>query len=294
MKASVVLKRVFSNKTKRVSRSKSGDAASFLFLFIVSLFSMIPLVLSISNSLKPINELFIYPPRIFPISPTFDNYTTLFSLLSTTWVPFTRYLFNTVFVTFTTTFLHVIFSSMAAYPLAKHKFKGKAFLNELIMLSLMFVSAVTDVANYITVSLLGWLDSYFAMIVPSIAYTMGLFLLKNFMTTIPDSLIEAAKIDGASEMTILWRIIMPVSKPAWLTLVIVMIQNLWGQANTTYIYSEKYKTLPAALSIVTSGGLIRMGAAQAVGVIMLVVPATIFIFNQTKIVETMASSGLKE
>ena len=255
---------------------------------------MIPLVLSISNSLKPINELFIYPPRIFPISPTFDNYTTLFSLLSTTWVPFTRYLFNTVFVTFTTTFLHVIFSSMAAYPLAKHKFKGKAFLNELIMLSLMFVSAVTDVANYITVSLLGWLDSYFAMIVPSIAYTMGLFLLKNFMTTIPDSLIEAAKIDGASEMTILWRIIMPVSKPAWLTLVIVMIQNLWGQANTTYIYSEKYKTLPAALSMVTSGGLIRMGAAQAVGVIMLVVPATIFIFNQTKIVETMASSGLKE
>ena len=138
------------------------------------------------------------------------------------------------------------------------------------------------------------INTYAAMILPNVYYTLGLFLLRNYMTTIPTTLVEAAKIDGCSEMRVLWRIIMPMAKPAWLTLIILMIQNMWGQANNIYVYAEKYKTLPAALSQITTGGLVRIGAGQAVGVIMLIVPATVFIINQKKMVETMASSGIKE
>lgn len=288
------IRRLFSNRTKKVNRSKSGNVAIYLFIGIIAAYSIIPLILLVSNSLKPISELYIYPPKWFPINPTLDNFKVLFSLMSSTWIPFSRYIFNTLFVTVATTVLHIIIAALAAYPLAKHTFRGRKIINTLIMYSLMFVPAVTDVVNYMTISLFGMINTYAAMILPHVYYTLGLFMLRNYMTTIPTTLIEAAKIDGCSEMRVLWRIIMPMAKPAWLTLVILMIQNMWGQANNIYVYAEKYKTLPAALSQITSGGLVRIGAGQAVGVIMLIVPATVFIINQKKMVETMASSGIKE
>lgn len=288
------IRRLFSNRTKKINRSKSGNVMIFLFIGVIAAYSIIPLFLLISNSLKPISELYIYPPKWVPMAPTFDNYKVLFSLMSSTWIPFSRYIFNTLYVTVATTVLHILIVSLAAYPLAKHKFRGQKVINTLIMYSLMFVPAVTDVVNYMTISSLGLINSYAAMIIPNVYYTLGLFLLRNYMTTIPTTLVEAAKIDGCSEMRVLWGIIMPMAKPAWLTLVILMIQNMWGQANNIYVYAEKYKTLPAALSQITTGGLIRIGAGQAVGVIMLIVPATVFIINQKKMVETMASSGIKE
>jgi len=292
MKNSV--KRLFSNRTKQVNRSKAGNLGVYIFIGLIAAYSIIPLILLVSNSLKPISELYIYPPKWLPINPTFDNFKVLFSLMSSTWIPFSRYIFNTLFVTVITTVLHIIIAAFAAYPLAKHTFRGKTLINTLIMYSLMFVPAVTDVVNYMTISGLGLINSYIAMILPNVYYTLGLFMLRNYMTTIPTTLVEAAKIDGCSEVRTLWRIIMPMAKPAWLTLVILMIQNMWGQANNTYVYAEKYKTLPAALSQITTGGLVRIGAGQAVGVIMLIVPATVFIINQKKMVETMASSGIKE
>lgn len=288
------IKRLFSNRTKKVNRSKVGNVGVFIFIGIIAAYSIIPLILLVSNSLKPISELYIYPPKWIPINPTLDNFKTLFSLMSSTWIPFSRYIFNTLYVTVVTTALHIVIAAFAAYPLAKHTFRGKKLINDLIMYSLMFVPAVTDIVNYMTISGLGLINSYAAMILPNVYYTLGLFMLRNYMTTIPTTLVEAAKIDGCSEVRILWRIIMPMAKPAWLTLMILMIQNMWGQANNTYIYAEKYKTLPAALSQITSGGLVRAGAGQAVGVIMLIVPAVVFIINQKQMVETMASSGIKE
>jgi len=288
------VKRLFSNRTKQVNRSKVGNLGVYIFIGVIAAYSIIPLILLVSNSLKPISELYIYPPKWLPINPTFDNFKVLFSLMSSTWIPFSRYIFNTLFVTVVTTVAHIIIAAFAAYPLAKHTFRGKTLINTLIMYSLMFVPAVTDVVNYMTISSLGLINSYMAMILPNVYYTLGLFMLRNYMTTIPTTLVEAAKIDGCSEVRTLWGIIMPMAKPAWLTLVILMIQNMWGQANNTYVYAEKYKTLPAALSQITTGGLVRIGAGQAVGVIMLIVPATVFIINQKKMVETMASSGIKE
>ena len=287
-------RRLFSNRTHRVSRSRSGNFFMLLFILVIAVFSALPLVLSIGMSLKPINELYLFPPTLWPRNATFDNYKMLFSLINSTRVAFSRYAFNTVFITIATTAIHVLIASMAAYPLSKGRFLGKNFLNQIVLLALMFVPAIADVINYQTIVSLGWLDTYMAAIAPNGATTLGLFLITNYMSTIPDTLLEAARIDGCSDFRIYWSIVMPICKPAWLTLIIIMFQNIWGQTHTAYIYQEAMKTLPYALTQITTGGYIRAGAAQSVGVLMLIVPAIIFIFNQTKILETMASSGIKE
>lgn len=288
------LRRLFSPRTKRVSRSKYGNAVMTVFIVAVALFSALPLVLAIGMSLKPINELYVFPPTLLPNEPTFDNYRMLFSLINSTRVAFSRYFFNTVFVTLATVAIHVVIASMAAYPLSKGKFPGCKALNQVVLLALMFVPAIADVINYQTIVSLGWLDTYMAAIAPNVASTVGLFLMTNYMSTLSDSLLEAARIDGCSDFRIFRSIVMPLCKPAWLTMVIIMFQNVWGLTHSNYIYSEALKTLPYALSQITTGGYIRAGAAQAVGVLMLIIPSIVFIVNQSNIMETMASSGIKE
>lgn len=287
-------RRIFTNRTHRVSRSRSGNFFMFLFVGALAVFSAVPLIMSIGMSLKPINELYLFPPTLWPRNATGDNYKMLFSLINSTRVAFSRYAFNTVFITVAATAIHVMIASMAAYPLAKGRFPGRTALNQMVQLALMFVPAIADVINYQTIVSLGWLDTYMAAIAPNVATTLGLFLITNYMVTIPDTLLEAARIDGCSDFRIYRSIVMPICKPAWLTLIIIMFQNMWGQTHTAYLYKEAMKTLPYALTQITTGGYIRAGAAQSVGVLMLIVPAVIFVFNQTKILETMASSGIKE
>lgn len=288
------LRRLFSPRTNRVNRSKYGNAFMTVFVGLFALFSLLPLVLSVGMSLKPINELYVFPPTFFPRQPTFDNYKMLFSLIDSTRVAFSRYFFNTLFISFVTVTLHVLFASMAAFALSKGNFPGRKTLNQIVMLALMFVPAIADVINYQTITSLGWLDTYMAAIAPNIASCVGLFLMTNYMSTISNSLIEAAQIDGCSDFRICRSVVMPLCRPAWLTLIIIMFQNIWGMTHSAYIYSEALKPLPYALQQITTGGYIRAGAAQAVGVIMLIIPAAVFIFNQSNILETMASSGIKE
>lgn len=276
------------------NRRKSGDLLVTLILLSIAFFSAIPLVMSIGMSLKPINELFYFPPRILPTEPTLDNFVLLFKRMKTTYVPFSRYAFNTIFLTLATTGGHLLLASMAAYPLAKISFPGQKFFNNVVLYSLMFVSTVNDIANYLTISWLGWLDTYLAVIIPGMGASLGLFIMTNYMRTIPNSLLEAAEIDGCSYFGTYSRIVMPMARPAYLTVFILMFQQMWSQNNSAYVFSEELKTLPYALTQITSGGIVLMGAAQAVGVLMLIVPAVVFIFNQTQIVETMATSGIKD
>lgn len=285
---------LFSKYSGDRNRTRSGNAAMAIFIGVIAVFSALPMVMSIGMALKPLNELFFYPPRLFPTKPTLENFASLFSLLQSTWVPFSRYVFNTLFITVASTLLHVILASMAAYPLAKVKFPGRNLMNKAVMYSLMFVAAVADVANYLTISAFGWIDTYWAVIVPTMGAPLGLFILRNYMTTVPDSLLEAARIDGCNDLTIYSKIVMPLVRPAWLTVIVLMFQQVWGASNTTYVYSEELKTLPYALSQITSGGIVRQGAGQAASVMMLLVPAIVFIFNQSRILGTMATSGMKE
>ena len=281
-------------RAKLLNRSRAGNVLMFLFLAGFAVYSALPILLIFLQSVKPLNELFIYPPRFFVMTPTFDNFRQLSSLMSSTWEPFIRYIFNSVFVSVTGTVGHIVVASMCAYPLAKMNLKGGNVIFTIIVTSLMFAPTVSDIINYQTISTLGMLDNYLAIILPALGTSLGLYIMKQFMSQIPDALIEAAHLDGASTFPVFWNIVMPNVKPAWLTLAIFSFQGLWNNANTTYIYREELKSLPYALNQIVGGGIIRAGAGAAVSVIILMVPLLLFIFTQSRIIETMSTSGMKE
>ena len=286
-----ILKKILGVQT---TRSLSGDIANLLFLSVMSIAMLVPMVYVISNSLKPLDELFINPPRFFVQNPTFDNFKDLLTLMNNSWVPMLRYFFNTLFVTVAGTGLHVIFASMAAYVLEKHHFYGRNAFFSLVVFTLLFSGTVTSIPSFIIMSKMGLVDTYFALILPAIGSSLGLFLMKQFMSSVHDTVLEAAKIDGAGELRIFFTIVMPSVKPAWLTLIIFSAQSLWNTTGGVLIRSEELKPLAYALSQITAGGIARAGASAAVSVVLMIVPITIFIISQSNIMDTMAASGIKE
>ncbi|WP_081675264.1 MULTISPECIES: carbohydrate ABC transporter permease [unclassified Butyrivibrio] len=281
-------------KKRKPNRSIWGDFFLYLFLILVAVIMAFPIVYAVSSALKPLDELFKFPPTIFPKHPTMDNFSDLFVTMGKSWVTFSRYLFNTVFITFVGTFGHLIISSMAAFVLAKYEFPGNQTFFKIVTVAMMFTGYVTAIPNYIILNKLGWIDTYWAIIIPAFAAPMGLFLMKQFMEGLPTSLIEAAKIDGANEWKVFAGIVMPNVKPAWMTLIIFSVQRLWNDRAATFIYSEEKKTLVFALQQIQSGGIARTGQGAAVLVVVMIVPIIIFVFSQSQILETMASSGLKD
>lgn len=281
--------------TRSINRSKGGDVGIFILLAIVALIMVLPMVYAICQSLKPLDELFVFPPRFFVVNPTFKNYRDLFSLINNSWVPFSRYIFNTVFISLAGTFGNVLFASYAAYALAKIKFPGRKFLFSVVVYSLMFNSTVTGITNFITMSALGWVDTYLAVIVPSWCYTFGLYLMKQFMeTSVNDSVLESARLEGASENLIFWKIAMPMVKPAWITLIIFVFKDLWNMGSNMYIYSEQLKTFNYAISQLVTAGIARSGVSAAATVIMMIVPITVFVITQSNVITTMSASGMKD
>lgn len=286
--------RVLAPKRRKPNRSIWGDLGIYFMLALVAVAMAFPLVFSIMSSLKPLDELFRFPPRVFPQHVTLDNFSDLFVTLSQSYVPFSRYLVNTIFITFVGTAGHLLIASMAAFVLAKYDFPGGNMFFGIVVTALMFSGYVTGIPNYVIMSKLKMIDTYWAIILPAFAAPIGLFLMKQFMEGLPTALIEAAYIDGASEMRIFWSIVMPNVKPAWLTVIIFSVQSLWNTNAATVIYSESKKTLVYALQQIQAGGVARTGQAAAVTVIVMLVPISIFILSQSQILETMASSGLKD
>ena len=283
-------------RRRALNRSYGGDAAIYIFLLICGIFIALPMVFAISNSLKPLNEFWVFPPRFFVKHPTFNNFVDMLNLLDLSWVPFSRYVFNTVIIALIGTAGHVLLASMCAFAFAKYSFRGSKFLFHTVVLALMFNTTVTAIPNFIIMSRLHWVDTYFAVIVPTFAASLGLYLMKQFMETmIPDSLIEAAEIDGANKWYIFWKIAMPNVRPAWLTLIVFTFQGLWNSGSTVYIQSEQLKTVNYALSQIMAGGSIaRAGAGAAATVVMMLPPMIVFMLTQSNIVATMATSGMKD
>lgn len=278
-----------------LNRSAGGDAGITFMLTILGIVMFVPMYYVVIQSLKPLDELFMFPPRFYVMSPTFDNFVDLFSLMGDSWVPFSRYIFNTVFITLCGTLGNLVFASMAAYSLSKLRFPGRNAIFQLIVTSLMFHSTVNQVTHFIILSSFGWVDTYLSIIVPSMATTMGLYLMKQFMeTSVPDTVLESARLDGASEFHTFLVIAMPMVKPAWLTLMIECFKSLWNAGASIYIHSEELKTFNYAIGQIVSGGIARSGAGAAAIVIMMIVPISIFVINQSKIIETMGSSGMKD
>ena len=281
-------------REKKLNRSMAGNTLLFVIMGICGVAMALPLVMVINNALKPLDELFQFPPKIFVRNPTLENFSDLFILMNDTWVPFSRYMLNTIIITGGGMVGHVIIASLAAYPLAKHNFPGKKILFLLVELSMMFSWTVTQTPQYMIISWMGINNSYWALILPACAFGMGLYLMKQFMEQLPDSLMESARLDGASEFRIFWSIVMPNVKPAWLTLAIFQFQQMWGNTGGTFLRDEQLKPLQYALYQITAGGAARAGAGAAVTFMIAAVPITFFLICQSNILETMASSGMKE
>jgi ABC-type glycerol-3-phosphate transport system permease component len=280
-------------KFRRKNRSLFMDISLTLFLLLFGIFSIWPLLFIINNAFKPLNEIFLFPPRLFVMRPTTANFQDLSLAMQNAWVPLSRYIYNTVFITIMGTAGTVFIGSMAAFPLAKYTFPSSRILSNMIVYALMFNGTVTAIPNYIIMTRIGLIDTYWAVILPAIGGTLGVFLMRNFMTQIPDSLVESAKIDGAGEFGIFMKVAMPICKPAWITLIILSVQNLWGVSGGAFIYTEKLKPVSYALAQIVTVGVARQGVFAAASLIMLVVPVTVFIISQSNVIETMASSGIK-
>nr|MDD6335118.1 carbohydrate ABC transporter permease [bacterium] len=278
---------------KRLNRTFGGDAGIFLFLALSGAFSVLPMVYSIIQAFKPLDELFIYPPKFYVVRPTMENFVSLFQLVGNLWVPFSRYLFNTVFVTVAGTLGSVVIASLAAYPLAKHEFAGRKTINKIIQYALLFTSNATQIPAFIIMAKLGLVNTYLALLLPAWASTLGLFLMTSFMGQIPTERLEAAKIDGATELQTFWYIVLPSVRAAWLTLIIFSFQSLWSITGGNYIYDEQLKMLPTALSQIAAAGIARAGVGAATALFMMIPPILMFVIVQSSVIETMSHSGLK-
>ena len=278
-----------------LNRSAGGDAGITVMLSILGVFMFLPMLYVVMQSLKPLDELWMFPPRFYVVNPTLSNYTDLLTLMNTSWVPFSRYIFNTVFVSVVGTTGNLFFSSMAAYAMAKIKFPGGKAMFKTVRTSLMFHATVTATTSFLIMSGLNLIDTYWARIIPAWATSLGLYLMKQFMESgVTDAVLESARLDGASELRTYWTIAMPMVKPAWLTLIVYSFKDLWNAGASMYIQSEQLKSFNYAIQQVMAGGIKRAGAGAASTVIMMIVPISVFVITQSNIIETMGSSGMKD
>ena len=278
----------------RTNRTVGGTIGLLIFVSLFAIFAIFPVTFVIGRAFMPLSELFRFPPLYVPENPTMDNFRDLWVFASQSAVPFSRYLFNTLFIVVLGSVGHIALSSMAAFPIAKYQFPGNRVLSNLVVYSLMFSPTVTAVPTYLVMNYLNLIDSYWAIILPALSSTIGLYLLQNFMEQIPDSLIEAAEIDGATPFGLLWTVIMPAVKPAWITAFIFSFQALWANNGGNFIYTESLKPLSFMLQQIAAAGVARAGVAAATTLIMFTIPVIVFIITQSNILETMTTSGMKE
>ena len=275
-----------------LNRSKGGDAGITFLLFVLGIAMFLPMWYLLITAFKPLGERNITPPLLYVIKPTWQNFIDLFSNMNSTWVPISRYLFNTIIISVSATFGCLVLGSLTAYSLSKIKFPGRVAMFKMIQWSLMISSTITGITNFFIFVWLGWLNTYWISIIPVWASTLGLYLMKQFIdANVSDEMIEAARIDGAGELRIYWQIVMPLVKPAWLTLLVTTFQSVWNAGASGYVWSEQLKTFNSAISTIST---VSAGASSAGSVVMMSVPIIIFIINQSKIVETMGSSGMKD
>ncbi len=293
MKVKGFFQEIRAKRRIRLSRSPAGDAFLILVLAVFGAFMILPMVYTIVTAFKPINELFLFPPKFFVRHPTLENFSQMIALTTEMYVPFSRYLFNSLVVTGGGTAVYVIIASLAAYPIAKFDFRFLRVFQTIVVWAILFRGEVTSIPQYIVISKLGLLNTYLAVIFPVLASTFGVFLMIQFIHDFPDSILEAAYIDGAGHFQTYWRVVMPSIRPAWLTLIIFTFQSYWNATGIQYIYDESMKMLPTVLSQITTGGMARAGASAAVALVLMIPPIAIFVAAQASVMETMAKSGMK-
>lgn len=274
----------------------------YVVLIPLSVFMILPIVFIVNNAFKPLDELFLFPPTFFVHQPTLNNFRELFQNSSSSGIPMSRYLFNSIVITLAVMLFSIIITALAGYAFSKMKFKLKKALFEINTLALMFVPIAVMIPRFFTIAKLGILNTYWAEILPLVAMPVGLFLLKQFMDQVPDELLEAAYIDGAKEIQIFTRIIVPIIKPALATVAILAFQAAWNdiEASNLYVNNESLRTLAFYMSTLTANVgsqgvnvVAGQGMAAAASLMMFVPNVIMFILLQSRVMNTMAHSGLK-
>lgn len=271
----------------------------YLLMLVLVAFTSLPIIYVISTAFKPLNELFLFPPRFLVRRPTFTNFADLLTSLNSAAVPFTRYVFNSVFVSLVIVTLTVIVSAMGAFSLVKFKPPGSKTIFAVVIAALMFSPHVTTIPRYFVVNAMRLINTYWALILPRIAVAYNFFLMKQFCEQIPDALLESARMDGARELRVFWSIIMPSIKPAWATLVVLSFVTTWNDYFTPLIFttSQAMRTMPLALQTIAGGiaavSIGRAGAVAAATFIMILPTILLFTFMQRMVMQTMTHSGIK-
>lgn len=287
------MKKIRRSKKKILSRSKAGTFFIFAFLAVAGAFMLLPIIYVLVTAFKPLNEILAYPPKFFVRNPTWGNFSDLIEITQETWIPFERSLFNSLFIAVAGTAAYIIVASMAAYPLAKNKSRYISIYYQIVVLAILFRPEVTRTPLYIIISRLGLINTYWSLILPVMAGSFGVFLMRQFIITVPNEMLEAARVDGASDFTCFWKLIMPLVRPAWMTLTIFTFKDLWNTGESQYIYEEALKTLTAVMQSISSAGIARAGAGAAVALIMMIPPIAVFVISQSSVMETMSQTGIK-
>ena len=270
---------------------------SYILLLPMAIIMTLPLIYVVVTAFKPLNELFAYPPKFFVRNPTLQNFRDLNRVSTTVGIPFSRYLINSIFVTTIVVLISIVLTLTTGYVLSKKKFKGRKVLSTINTLSMMFVPTAVGIPRYLIISGVGLVNNFWVHIIPALAMPVGLFLVKQFIDTVPDSLIESAQIDGASDYIIVRKIIAPIVKPALATVGLLAFQASWNsvEVSNTYITNDSLKTLPFYLSVLTSQSNIVAGAglSAAATLIQLLPNFLVFVVLQSRVMNTMAHSGIK-
>lgn len=279
---------------RQAGRKIGGTVGIFLFLTLLGIFMALPIYLMIVMSVKPTEELFVFPPKLWTMRPTLENFGDMFESVRRNRVPFSRYIFNSVFVTASVTFLQCVTVSMAAFVLAKCRFPGSRLINGIIVAALLYQSNVIYIMQYMVMAKLDMINTLWALILPAVASPMSLFLMRQSIKQMPDAVIEAAKVDGAGLFRICWQVVMPNQKPAFMTMIIFAFQASWNIRSGSLVFDEQYRTLPTAVEQAASSGMATAGIAMAAAVFVLIPPMIVFVLAQKQVIETMAHSGIKE
>jgi ABC-type glycerol-3-phosphate transport system permease component len=268
----------------------------FIILIPLAIFMILPVVYIINQAFKPLDELYRFPPTLIVEKPTMRNFQALWNLSSNTGVPMMRYFLNSLVITVLTVLFSIILTAMSAYALSKKKFRLKEWVFKVNQAALMFVPTAVMVPRYLVIVQLGLNNNFFVHILPLLAMPVGLFLVKQFVDQVPDSLLDAARVDGAGELRLMFQIVFPQITPALATVGILAFQMVWGatESSNLYVVDEPLKSFAYYLSTFSIGNnpaLAGVGAAAAL--VMFLPNLIIFIAMQSRVMNTMSHSGIK-
>ncbi len=274
-----------------------GQIKILVILLPLAVFMALPIIFIINHAFKPMEELFAFPPTFFVRNPTMDNFTKLLKFSRSAGIPLTRYLFNSLIVTVLTVGLSLLLTTCAAFAFSKIKFRGRALMLQINQIAIMFVATAVLIPRYLVISNMGLIDTVLAHVLPLVAMPVALFLVKQFVDQVPDSLIEAAHLDGASDLKVYWHIILPIIRPAIATAMVLVFQQVWTNLETSNYFTndESMKTLTFYMNTLVnaSNGVAGQGVAAAASLIMFVPNLILFIICQNAVMNTMATSGIK-